>query len=63
MRIIRTLALLLLLGACTTQAWYEGVKAGAEQNCRTQPESERERCASRINQENYESYEKARRGL
>lgn len=55
--------LLVGLNACTTQAWYEGVKTGAEQNCRVQPESERDRCEARRNKASYEDYEKLRKGM
>ena len=57
------LAIWVGLNACTTQAWYEGVKTGAEQNCRAQPESEKERCATRLNKESYDNYEKLRKAL
>jgi hypothetical protein len=50
-----------LLG-CTKQAWYEGVKQGAENECRIQPQSAMESCLERLNKRSYEDYEKARTG-
>jgi hypothetical protein len=47
---------------CTTQAWYEGVKKNAENNCRSQPSSESERCLEKLNNKTYEEYEKERSG-
>ncbi|GAB2180612.1 hypothetical protein DLREEDagrD3_08350 [Denitratisoma sp. agr-D3] len=48
--------------ACSTQAWYEGVKRGAENNCRSQPPGESERCLEKLNKQSYEEYEKERSG-
>jgi hypothetical protein len=48
------------LAGCTTQAWYEGVKQGAENNCRNQPPSEIDRCLENLNKKSYEEYEKER---
>ena len=47
---------------CTRQAWYEGAKMGAENNCRRQPASEAERCLENLNKKTYEEYEKERSG-
>jgi hypothetical protein len=47
---------------CTTQAWYEGAKRGAENNCRNQPPSETDRCLEKLNKKTYEEYEKERAG-
>ena len=47
---------------CTTQAWYEGAKQGAENECRSQPPSEIDRCLERLNNKTYEEYEKERAG-
>lgn len=52
---------LFCLNACTTQAWYEGVKHGAELECSHQPPGERERCMDRINKKTYDEYEKGRK--
>lgn len=48
------------LGGCTSRAWYDGFKEGAKNNCRNQPESERERCLEKLNEKTYEEYEKER---
>ena len=45
---------------CTKQAWYEGVKQGAENECRIQPPSAMESCLERLNKRSYEQYEKER---
>lgn len=49
-----------ITSACTTQAWYEGAKQGAENQCRLQPPSEAERCLENANKKTYEDYEKER---
>lgn len=51
---------MLAIPGCTTQVWYEGVKQGAENNCRSQPPSESERCLENLNKKTYEEYEKER---
>lgn len=48
--------------ACTNKAWYEGVKEGAKNNCRSQPPGEVESCLERLNTKTYEEYEKERSG-
>lgn len=48
------------LSGCTTQAWYEGAKEAAKNNCRNQPPSEVERCMDNLNKKTYEEYEKER---
>ena len=69
MKIIKNLILaamlcVMVLGVfgCTTQAWYEGAKQGAENECRSQPPSEMDRCLERLNKKTYEDYEKERAG-
>jgi predicted outer membrane lipoprotein len=69
MKITNTLILATILGVivlcmfgCTTQAWYEGAKQGAENECRSQPPSEIDRCLERLNKKTYEDYEKERAG-
>jgi hypothetical protein len=52
--------LMLVISSCTTQAWYESVKQGAENNCRKQPPSESERCLENLNKKTYDEYEKER---
>lgn len=54
------LSLLLLLSACSNQAWYEGFKVGAENDCNKQPPGAREDCLRRVNPQSYDSYEKER---
>lgn len=54
--------LIATISGCTTQAWYEGIKQGAENNCRKQPSSESERCLESLNKKTYETYEKERAG-
>ena len=48
------------LSACSTQAWYEGGKYGAENNCRNQPPSEIDRCFETLNTLSYAEYVKER---
>jgi hypothetical protein len=50
------------ISGCTTEAWYEGAKQGADNNCRNQPPSESERCLESLNKKTYEEYEKERSG-
>jgi hypothetical protein len=47
---------------CTTKAWYEGVKQGAENECRIQPQAAMDSCLDRLNKRTYEDYEKERTG-
>ncbi|MCK9638254.1 MAG: hypothetical protein M0R41_18465 [Methylobacter tundripaludum] len=51
---------MLAISGCTTQAWYESVKQGAENNCRKQPPSESDRCLESLNKKSYKEYEKER---
>ena len=48
------------LCACTTQAWYEGFRHGAENECRKQPPGAAEDCLSRTNKQSYDEYAKER---
>lgn len=50
----------LLISGCSTQAWYEGLKSGAENECDKQPPGALEQCQSRVNRKTYEDYEKER---
>ncbi len=59
-RTISASLLLLLLSACTQQAWYEGMKVGAENDCNKQPPGAREDCLNRLNRQSYDRYEKER---
>jgi hypothetical protein len=54
------MAIMAIVSACTTQAWYEGAKQGAENQCRQQPPSEMERCLENMNKKTYDEYEKER---
>jgi hypothetical protein len=49
-----------LLGGCSTQAWYEGVKRSAEIECNKQPAGALESCSARVNRQPYDDYEKER---
>lgn len=53
-------ATLLLLAGCTTQAWYEGMKQKAINDCNSLAPGERETCLAKVNRQNYERYEKER---
>jgi hypothetical protein len=48
------------IAGCTTQAWYDGTKQAAENNCRSQPSTEMERCLENLNKKSYDEYEKER---
>lgn len=54
------ITILLALGACSSQAWYEGVRQSGEQECRKQPPGAVDDCLSRINRQGYDDYNKAR---
>jgi len=56
-------ALALTSAACTTEAWYEGMKYSAESRCRQQPPSEFQACRDRLNKENHATYERQRADL
>ena len=59
------LALPVCIGACSTQAWYEGVREGGRQQCRHNPDSGSARdCLDKLERKSadeYEQYDKARR--
>ena len=48
------------LSMCTTEAWYEGMKRSAENECRQLPQGESENCLSRVNKKTYREYENER---
>ena len=48
------------IAGCTTEAWYEGMKRSAENECRQLPQGESENCLSRVNKKTYREYEKER---
>lgn len=52
----------LTVSACTNKAWYDGVKEGARNNCRSQPPGEVDACMEKLNTKTYEEYEKERSG-
>lgn len=54
----------LLLNACSTQAWFEGMREGARRQCRATPDaSAGQECVERVNRGSYEQYEKERGSL
>ncbi len=55
-------SIFLAVCGCTTEAWYEGVKRGAENNCRSQPPAEVDECMEKLNKKTYDEYEKERSG-
>lgn len=50
----------LFASGCSTQGWYAGLHAGAEIECRKQPDSAAQDCLARLNKQTYEEYEKER---
>lgn len=50
----------LVLSGCTAQAWYEGFKMGAENECYKQAPGAVADCLSRLNKKTHEDYEKER---
>ena len=50
------------VAGCSTRAWYEGMRLGAQNECRRQPSGEAEQCLSRVNAMTYEDYERKRLG-
>jgi hypothetical protein len=49
-----------LLPACSSRAWYEGMRASAENECRKLPPGGYEDCMARVNRQSYEDYERER---
>jgi hypothetical protein len=45
---------------CTARSWYEGMQNAARVACQQQPSSEQARCEARLNQQDYDTYEKNR---
>ena len=60
MRLQIALPILLTVSGCTTQAWYEGFKTGAQNECYKQPPGAVADCLSRLNKMTPEEYEKER---
>lgn len=54
------LGLLVSLGGCSTEAWFEGAKRSAEHQCRQQPPGAQDECLARVNKSRYDQYEKER---
>lgn len=53
-------ALAMLLAGCSTQAWYDGVRMGAESQCAKQPPGADTACRDRLNKKQYDDYERER---
>jgi hypothetical protein len=53
-------AALSLLGACSTEAWYEGMKARARNECYQRSPGEQQNCLEKVNKQTYDQYEKER---
>lgn len=64
---LMVLACVPLLQACTTQAWYEGSRASARQQCNQQPPGGYEDCMRRVNEgaggKTYDDYQREREEL
>ena len=58
--VLATLLALALLPACSTRAWYEGLRTGTENECRKLPPGGYEDCMARVNRQSYEDYERER---
>lgn len=48
------------LSGCTARGFYDGMQGAAKLNCQQQPSSEQARCEARLNQQDYDNYEKNR---
>lgn len=56
-------AVLTQLAACTTQAWYDGLRQSQRDQCQLSPTAdERQACLERNKAPNYDRYEKERNG-
>lgn len=60
--LITLIFFILIASGCTNKAWYEGVKEGAKNNCRSQPPGEVDSCLEKLNNKTYEEYEQERSG-
>ncbi|MEM8561607.1 MAG: hypothetical protein AAGF57_05195 [Pseudomonadota bacterium] len=56
------LALLLLVGACTNQAWYNGIQQHQQLECSKLPGSQYEKCMQEVSQP-YAEYEREYQAL
>jgi outer membrane lipoprotein-sorting protein len=61
-QLIPLLVIAVVASGCTTQAWYAGTQAGAENECKHKPAGEVDRCLARLNKMSYEEYQQARAG-
>ena len=52
----------LALAGCSTQAWYDGLKQSAQNECRRQTPGDVESCLARVNTMSYDEYERRRSG-
>lgn len=61
-RLVPTLIAAALLGACTTQAWYEGTRESARQQCRQRyPDAaSQQSCIDQVNSKSYQQYRQER---
>jgi hypothetical protein len=50
------------VAGCSTEAWYEGMKFSAQDECRRLPPGDRDSCLTRVNTMTYGEYENTRRG-
>lgn len=51
----------LFVTACSSQAWYAGVRQGGENQCRQQSApADVEACIARLNNKSYDEYDKER---
>lgn len=55
-----SLATLLLAAGCSSQAWYDGTRQSAENDCRSQPPASYNDCMARVNTLSYPDYERQR---
>ncbi len=56
-------AFVILLTGCSTQAWYEGLRMGAQNQCARQPPGADSACRDRVNQQPYDAYDQERSDL
>ena len=53
-------ALGLCLTACSTEAWYEGMKTRARNACYQRAPGDQQNCLDKVNKQSYDQYEKER---
>jgi hypothetical protein len=59
-RCVRVVVLAILMTGCSTRAWYEGVRMGAQNRCAQQPPGADKACRDRLSDKPYDDYEKER---